>query len=109
MSGKQSEICIVGSAEFVEPFRATGVAVYPVEERNLKEVIETVIKKDFKIIFYEENIYPFIQNKEQELKGRVFPSFVPLPSIKTKERLATKRLKELIKRAVGIEIYWEEK
>ncbi len=109
MSGKHSEICIIGEPSFIEPFRAVGVEVFPVSEKNLKETIDEVVKKDFKIVFYEEYIYPFIKEKEIELKGKVFPSFVPLPSPKTKERLAIKRLREVIKRAVGIEIYWEEK
>lgn len=105
----QSETCIVGESSFVQPFRATGIDIYSEEEGKVKEIVDKILARNYKIIFYEEKLYPYFAEKEAQLKDKVFPCLVPLPSFKKEKKLGIQRLKKLIKRAVGIEIYMEEK
>ncbi len=103
---KRSELCVVGEEEMIAPFRAAGMDVYPLS-KNPNEDIESLIKNDYKIIFFPEDILKNLSGIFTRLKGQTFPLLISLPSSKGKGE-SVERIKEIIKKAVGIEVYWEE-
>ncbi|MBD3287112.1 hypothetical protein GF338_12335 [candidate division WOR-3 bacterium] len=102
-----TEICILGSRELTEPFRGLGLAQENVDAENVLERAQELSSSDYKIVFYAEEFYPLLREFLGKRSGGVFPTFVPIPSVTEGERYATQRLRELIKKAIGVDVYWE--
>ncbi len=100
-----NEIVVIGNAEIVEPFRAAGAQVEIVySEAESSEILEKHIKEGTKLIFLEEiyfkhNIKMIMENRE-----KLFPTIVPIPG-RGAEGYALERLRLLIRKAVGADIF----
>jgi len=99
------EIVVIGNAEIVEPFRATGASVEIVHSASESEkVLKKHIEEGTKLVFLEEvyfkhNIKLIMENRE-----KLFPTIVPIPG-RGAEGYAQERLRLLIRRAVGADIF----
>lgn len=102
-----SEVCILGPGELTEPFRGVGLASARADKENVVEKAKELSQSDYKIVFYAEEFYPLLREFLLKREGRMFPTFIPIPSPGEGERYAMQRLRELIKKAVGVDVYWE--
>lgn len=102
-----SEICILGPRELTEPFRGAGLAEIRTDSSNVLERAKELVSSEYKIVFYAEEYYPLLREFLLKQAVGVFPTFVPIPSVGKGERYATQRLRELIKKAIGVDVYWE--
>lgn len=102
-----SEICILGPKELTEPFRGVGLTEVRASADDVLQKVRELTTSDYKIVFYAEEFYPLLREFLLKRSGGVFPTFVPIPSVGEGERYATQRLKELIKKAIGVDVYWE--
>lgn len=100
-----SEIVVIGNPEIVEPFKVIGANVEIVHSPlESEEVLKRHIKEGTKLIFLEEvffrhNIKLIMENRE-----RLFPTIVPIPGREV-EGYAQERLRILIRKAVGADIF----
>jgi len=106
---ESAEICILGPQELIEPFRAMGLAAAKADLSNALQMAKDVAKNNFKIVFYSEDFYPLLHEFLSKRAGGMFPTFIPIPSLKKGEPYAMQRLRELIKKAIGVDVYWEAK
>jgi len=104
-----TEICILGSRELTEPFRGVGLAAAITDADSVLERAVELGQGSYKIVFYAEEFYPLLREFLLRRGGGVFPTFIPIPSVGDGERYATQRLRELIKKAIGVDVYWEAK
>ncbi|MBN2378390.1 hypothetical protein JXM67_01110 [candidate division WOR-3 bacterium] len=102
-----TEICILGPRELVEPFRGVGLDEVRADSSNVAQKAKELSVSRYKIVFYAEEFYPALREFLLKRTGSVFPTFVPIPSMGEGERYATERLKELIKKAIGVDVYLE--
>lgn len=99
------EIVIIGNAEIVEPFKATGAHIEIVHSKEeSEEVLKRHIMEGTKLVFIEEvffknNIKLIMENRE-----RIFPTIIPIPG-RGAEGYAQERLRLLIKKAIGADIF----
>jgi len=100
-----TEICILGPQELLEPFRAVGLATSLADETNVLERAAELASSDYKIVFYAEEFYPLLRELLAQRGGGV--TFIPIPSLGEGERYAMQRVRELIKKAIGVDVYWE--
>lgn len=97
----------MGPAELTEPFRGVGLAEERADESNALDKAMELSRSGYKIIFYAQKFYPILGEFLAKREGGVFPTFIPIPSLAEEEPYAMRRVKELIKKAIGVEVYWE--
>lgn len=104
-----TEICVLGPEELLEPFRAVGLAGSIADKGSALERARALAQSDYKIVFYDEEFYPLLKDFLLKRPGGVFPTYIPVPSLSGGERYAMERLRELIKKAIGVDVYLEAK
>ncbi len=110
-----SEIAIVGNLKEILPFRAAGLKIYPLDELTKeKKMIEIVrdilLKNKHKIVFiteqYYDNFSEFYEAQRIIFKEEM-PVITPITNGIDFKNIGIKRLKGLIEKAIGIDIFKE--
>lgn len=107
MSG--STLAIVGKKETIMPFRATGAKVVYVERGKCRAAVEELIKQDFKIIFFTEEFIDELKSILLLYRNKTVPCLIPIPTGRGKTKIAIERIRGVIKKAVGADVFLEEK
>jgi len=97
----------LGPVELTEPFRAVGLAAARADSKNALDKAVELCQRAYKIVFYAEDFYPLLSEFLLKRGGDQFPTFIPIPSTGEGENYASQRLRELIKKAIGVDVYWE--
>jgi V/A-type H+-transporting ATPase subunit F len=106
MSG--SALAIVGKKETVMPFLATGATVVYVKEGSCAARVEELIREGARIIFFTEEFIDELKPILVQYRNEVTPCLIPIPSGRGKTKFAVERIRGVIKRAVGADIFLEE-
>ncbi len=107
MSG--SVLAIVGKKETIMPFLATGAKVVYVKEKECVKVVDDLIKEGVKIIFFTEEFIEELDEILLKYRTETFPCLIPIPTGRGKTKLAIERIRGVIKKAVGADVFLEEK
>lgn len=107
MSG--SALAIVGKKETVMPFLATGAKVVYVKEGECAGVVEDLVKQGTKIIFFTEDFIDELKGILLNYRTETIPCLIPIPTGRGKTKFAIERIRGVIKRAVGADVFLEEK
>jgi V/A-type H+-transporting ATPase subunit F len=107
MSGKA--LAIVGKRETVMPFLATGARVVYVKEGDCAATVEDLIKEGAKIILFTEEFIDELSDVLLKYRTETLPCLIPIPSGRGKTKVAIERIRGVIKKAVGADIFLEER
>lgn len=107
MSG--STLAIIGKKETIMPFLATGAKVVYVEKGKSVEIVEELINQGFKIIFFTEEFIEELNSVLMRYRNQTIPCLIPIPTGRGKIKLAIERIRGVIKKAVGADVFLEEK
>ncbi len=107
MSG--SALAIVGQQETIMPFLATGAKVVYVKKGECVKVVEDLIKEGVKIIFFTEEFIEELHDILTQYRTETIPCLIPIPTGRGKTKLAIERVRGVIKKAVGADVFLEEK
>lgn len=107
MSGKA--LAIVGKRETVMPFLATGARVVYVKEGKCVDIVESLISEGTKIILFTEEFIDELSELLIKYRTETLPCLIPIPSGRGKTKLAVERVRGVIKKAVGADIFLEER
>jgi V/A-type H+-transporting ATPase subunit F len=107
MSGKA--LAIVGKRETVMPFLATGARVVYVKEGECAGRVEDLIKEGTKIILFTEEFIDELNEILLKYRTETLPCLIPIPSGRGKTKAAIERIRTVIKKAVGADIFLEER
>lgn len=106
MTGK---IAAIGEQDIIEPLKMVGVDTFPVTKENIIEVLLNIVNKGYSVILIGEDSIEGIEDLFLKLSLRPLPSIVPIPGKGKSKAFAYRRLRELIKKAVGTDILKEDK
>jgi len=106
MTGK---IAAVGEKDIIEPLRMVGIDIYPVVKKDVRDTLLSIVNKGYAVVLIGENSIEGIEKLFLKLSSMPTPSIVPIPGKGKSRDFAYKRLRELIKKAVGMDILKEEK
>lgn len=106
MSG--STLAIVGQRETIMPFLATGAQVIYVNKGECAQVIEDLVDQGYKIIFFTEEFIEELNETLVKYRNKTIPCLVPIPSGRGKTKLAIERIRGVIKKAVGADVFVED-
>lgn len=107
MSGKA--MAIVGKRETVMPFLATGARVVYVNKGECAETVQDLIKEGTKIILFTEEFIDELNDILLKYRTETLPCLIPIPSGRGKTKVAIERIRGVIKKAVGADIFLEER
>jgi V/A-type H+-transporting ATPase subunit F len=107
MSGKA--LAIVGKRETVMPFLATGARVVYVKKGECAATVEDLIKEGTKIILFTEEFIDELDDIMLKYRTETLPCLIPIPSGRGKTKIAIERIRGVIKKAVGADIFLEER
>ena len=103
------KIAVVGDRESIFGFSAIGMDIYPAyEEQEIKEIIPKLIEENYAIIYITENVSIKAQKYLTKLKTNKIPAIVTIPSNTGNMNYGETRIKEMVQKAVGIEINFKE-
>ncbi len=103
------KIAVVGDKESILGFSAIGMDMYPAyEESDLKAIIPKLIEENYAIIYITENVSIKSEKYLQKLSKNKIPAIVTIPSNTGSLKYGEKRMKDLVQKAVGIEINFKE-
>ena len=103
------KIAVVGDRESIFGFSAIGMDIYPAyEEQEIKEIIPKLIEENYAIIYITENVSIKAKKYIEKLEKNKIPAIVTIPSNKGSLKYGEKRIKDMVQKAVGIEINFKE-
>jgi len=105
----ESRVAVVGRPEVVAPFRAAGLAVFPARPGpEAAAMIDRLTGSGLTVLFYTEDMHPCLADIIGRCSRTATPCLVMLPM--RSERHGLTRLRELVKRAVGADVFghWPE-
>ena len=109
LDDKSYKIAILGKKDIVLGFKNFGLEVFPVDNiDDARKALRKIEKDDFAILFIGAEWEVKLKNEVAILRENMLPAVLSLPShLKAKNRESF-HLKEMIKRAVGKEIFFDK-
>lgn len=109
LDNKDHKIAILGKKDIVLGFKNFGLEAFVVNNIDeAREALKKIEKDNFAILFIGAEWEIKLKNEIAVLRERMLPAILSLPShLKSKNRESF-HLKEMIKRAVGKEIFFDK-
>lgn len=108
MKESKGKIAAIGSQDTIEPLKMVGVDIFPATESTVKETLMEVVNRGYAVVLIGEDSIVGIEDLFLKLSMRPMPSIVPIPGKGKRRNFAYRRLRELIKKAVGTDILKDE-
>lgn len=100
----RGRIAVVGRHEVVVPFLAAGLAVVPVEPgTEAAQRVRELVAGGYQVVFFTEDLLPWLGELLERTRRSATPCLVALPA--GEAEASTVRLREVVKRAVGADIF----
>ena len=105
----EGRIAFIGDADSVLGFRALGVeTVVPDSKDEAREQFARLVKEKTSIIMITEDMMDNLQEQIDETVHMAIPSVVVLPGITGTRKRGEDTIRELILKAVGVDLMSEE-
>jgi len=105
----EGRIAFIGDADSVLGFSALGVeTVVPENADSAREQFARLVKEKTSIIMITEDMMDNLQEQIDETVHMAIPSVVVLPGIKGTQKRGEDTIRELIIKAVGVDLMSEE-
>lgn len=104
-----SKTAVMGDRTSVLGFQALGFEAYPVADpKEARDLWPKVKEKNYTIIMVTEEVYHEIEDLALECGNQFTPAVLIIPPAKGGEELGHKRIKKIVEKAIGIDIFSEE-
>lgn len=100
MTGKMA---IVGDGDSIMVFKAAGVATFPADQKNAREVLRKVAA-EYQIIFLTEELARHLSEFLKRFDEEPYPVILPVPSNKGSSGYGQEFIKNVMERALGVDI-----
>jgi V/A-type H+-transporting ATPase subunit F len=77
-------------------------------ENEAKDVLRSLLKGDYAVIFVTEDIAETISSTLEMLKSRTFPAIIPIPSSKGSNGYGLRSIKKDVEKAVGADLLFKD-
>ncbi|MEO0079322.1 MAG: V-type ATP synthase subunit F [candidate division WOR-3 bacterium] len=99
----KGRVAVVGQAEMITPFRAAGLATVVLEPGpDAASRVQALIAEGYQVIFFTEELFPYLSGLCDRYSGAPVPSLVPLPFGTGQPGIA--RLRAVVRRALGADL-----
>jgi len=102
-------IAFLGSKDTVKGFKPLGVAIYPSADReSAVQALRACLQEGFAIVCVAEEIAVLLEQELKALRFEPTPAILVVPSMTGSTGLGLRRLKTLVEKAVGADIFSRE-
>jgi vacuolar-type H+-ATPase subunit F/Vma7 len=102
-----AQVAVVGRREAVAAFRALGLSTFPVEPGPAAAaLVEKLVAMGYRVIFFTEDMFGPLGPVLERYRATAVPCIVALPEAGAGASIA--RLKDVVKRAVGADVFGQE-
>ncbi len=103
------KIAVVGDRDSILGFKALGISIFPVQERDeAARKLRQMAQQEYAIIFITEPMLTELATLIQDLNREVFPAIIPIPNNRGSTGAAMERLRQLVEKAVGVDILFQK-
>ena len=100
-----SNIAIIGDKDSVLCFKAVGVSVFPAAEaEEARKIFRKLVRGNYAVIYITEKLAADLDEDIQEIAFQPLPSVVLIPNSKGSLGFGARRIREIVKKAVGADI-----
>lgn len=96
-------VAFVGPYDLVFPFKSLGAEIISSEGKNVEEIKKEIEDSDFAIVFVFEKVFQELMKFEDFIASPEI-NIVPIPGIEGSEGYGKVRIREMVKKAVGMDI-----
>lgn len=105
-----AKIAVIGDKDSILAFKALGIDVFtPTEANEARKTVHHLANNDYGIIFITEEIASQIKETITKFEREFIPAIIPIPSSKGTLQIGMKRIDENVEKAVGINLFADEK
>jgi V/A-type H+-transporting ATPase subunit F len=97
------KVAFVGPYDLVSPFKSLGTEIIDSNGKNIEEIKKEIESSGFAIVFVFESIFKELL-KFEELIANPHINVVPIPGIEGSEGYGSVRIRDMVRRAVGMDI-----
>ncbi len=97
------KVAFVGPSDIISPFKSLGAELINTEDKNIEEIKKEIEDSDFAIVFVFENVFKELL-KFEELISSPEINIVPIPGIEGSKGYGQMRIRDMVKKAVGMDI-----
>lgn len=99
------KIGVVGDKDSVLAFKALGVDVFPVyDKEDARKVVDTIAQQKYGIIFITEQIASLIPETIERYDKEIVPAVILIPNNQGTLDIGMKRINENVENAIGSNI-----
>lgn len=99
------KIGVVGDKDSVLAFKALGVDVFPVYDREeARRIVDTIAQQKYGIIFITEQIASLIPDTIERYNEEIIPSVILIPNNQGSLNIGLNRINENVENAIGSNI-----
>ncbi len=109
------DTAIIGNLQEILPFRVMGFLIHPMDdltkEQNINSVLKNILLENHKVIFVTEEFYDITAEILESLRfsqKENLPVIIPITNGIEFKDTGKKQLKQLVERAIGIDIFKEQ-
>lgn len=100
------KIGVVGDKDSILAFKAVGVDVYPVTNKEeARRTIDTLANEKYGIIFVTEQIAALIEDTIERYNKEILPAVILIPSSQGTLGIGMKKISDYVEKAIGSNIF----
>ena len=97
------KIAFAGPSDIIFPFKSLGAQIINTEGRNIDEIKKEIENSGFSIVFVFESVFKELM-KFEDLMSSPEINVVPIPGIEGGQGYGKVRIRDMVKKAVGMDI-----
>ncbi len=106
---EQGRMAFIGDADSVLGFRALGVETYtPVSGDEAVEIFRSLVKEKASVVMITEDMLDHLQIEVDQVVSLPVPAIVVLPGVSGSKHMGEDTIRNLIIRAVGVDLMAED-
>lgn len=99
------KVAVVGDKDSVLAFKALGIDVFTVyEKEEARKIVDTIARNNYGIIFITEQIASLIPDTVERYDKEIVPAVILIPSNQGSLNIGLSRINENVEKAVGSNI-----
>lgn len=99
------KVAVVGDKDSILAFKALGVDVFPVFDKDeARRIVDTIAKESYGIIFITEQMASLIPETIERYNNEIIPSIILIPSNQGTLNIGMERINKNVEKAVGTNI-----
>ncbi len=97
------KVAFVGPYDLISPFKSLGTEIINSDDKTIEEIKKEIESSGFAVVFVLENVFKELL-KFEELISSPRINIVPIPGIEGSEGYGSVRIRDMVRRAVGMDI-----